>query len=350
MGGGTFDVAMRSADDVTLTTAEPLTLRGVTATMDAKPMLQNVDLLANFSATKRGETITYDVQKVEVKQGQTLLAALSVTGEAKMGAKMTIAAKGNLEADAAALMTQPALAQFATLSRGRVVTAFEANIGETTQAKAAISAKNLVAKQDNRALGDLELTLTANVKPDGSGTITLPAHVDEWKSQIGRLDQWCIRQGGEQGNVPLHGKDREQSAGGWTIFSRSPRLLRPARNRKPPTAPKTTRDTAPFWKAVNGKVELDLKRVLYGKDYVVSGVRGTAVITDSKLSLDGLEGKFKENAFKLATAVTFAAQQPKPYSLPVRSMLRGWRSARSCARRIPMRSPRWSHECRSSPT
>jgi hypothetical protein len=58
-----------------------------------------------------------------------------------------------------------------------------------------------------------------------------------------------------------------------------------------------------------------MKRILYGKDYVISGVRGTAVITDSKLSLDGLEGKFKENPFKLAAGVTFAASQPKPYAL-----------------------------------
>jgi hypothetical protein len=60
---------------------------------------------------------------------------------------------------------------------------------------------------------------------------------------------------------------------------------------------------------------VDIKRLLYGKDYVINGVRGTAVITDTKLSLDGLEGRFKENPFKIAGGLTFAAQQPKPYSL-----------------------------------
>ena len=42
-------------------------------------MLQNVDLLANLTATKKGETITYEVKKVEVKQGQTSLATLTVS-------------------------------------------------------------------------------------------------------------------------------------------------------------------------------------------------------------------------------------------------------------------------------
>jgi hypothetical protein len=55
--------------------------------------------------------------------------------------------------------------------------------------------------------------------------------------------------------------------------------------------------------------------VVYGKDYLISDIRGTAVITDSKLSLDGLAGKFKENPFKLAGGITFSAQQPKPYAL-----------------------------------
>jgi len=89
----------------------------------------------------------------------------------------------------------------------------------------------------------------------------------------------------------------------------------PPRSTLPPSTKPPTRDTAPFWKGVNGKAEVDLKRIVYGKDYVISGVRGTAVITDTKLSLDGLEGRFKENPFKVAGGVTFSAQQAKPYAL-----------------------------------
>ncbi|MGH7944538.1 MAG: hypothetical protein ACREF9_05965 [Opitutaceae bacterium] len=310
----TFDVAMRSAADVTLTTAEPLVLSAVTAAIDSKPMLQKVDLLANFTATKRGDAVACEVGKLEVKQGQAVLAALSVTGEAKLGAKMTLSAKGNLEADAAALMTQPVLASFATLSRGRVAAAFEANVSDSTQAKAAISAKNLVAKQDNRALGDLELTLTANVKPDGSGTIALPLTLTNASRKSDLSIDGAFGRASNKETFLFTGKitSNQLVADDFQPLA----ALAPAGEQpKTPTTPTTTRDAAPFWKAVNGKLELDLKRVLYGKDYVVSGVRGMAVITDSKLSLDGLEGKFKENPFKVAAGVTFAAQRPKPYAL-----------------------------------
>lgn len=352
LAGGVFDVSLRSLDDVTLNTAEPVTLRGVGATLDGKAMAQGIDLTANLTATKRGETVSYEVRRVEVKQGPAVLAGLSVTGEAKLGAKLTLAAKGNLEADVPALTGQPALASFATLSSGRVTAAFDATMAETTQAKAAISAKNLVAKQDKRALGDLELNLTANVKPDGSGTLTLPITLTNAARKSDIAIDGTFGKTADQKTFLLTGKvvsnnlvvDDFQPLAGLAPSSEPakgttasapvtpgqrtptpapstpaprPGTTTPGPRANPPVASTSTstRDTAPFWKGVNGKVDLDLKRVLYGKDYVISGIRGSTVITDTRLSLDGLEGRFKENPFKLAGGLTFAAQQPQPYTL-----------------------------------
>ncbi len=95
--GTTLEVAVRSLDDVTLTTVEPLNLRGVTAAIDGQNLAQALDLSANLSATKRGETVLYDVRQIEVKQGQASLAALKVAGEAKLGAKLVASAKGTLD-------------------------------------------------------------------------------------------------------------------------------------------------------------------------------------------------------------------------------------------------------------
>jgi len=315
LGGGTLEVALRTVEEVTVTTAEPLTLRGVTAVIEGKTLAQTLDLDANLTATKRGETVTYDLRRIEVKQGQTSLAALNVAGEAKLGAKLSATAKGNLDADVAALMRQPMLTPYATLARGRVTAAFEATHGDTTSAKAAIAAKNLVAKLENRALGDVELTLTANVKPDGSGAVTLPLTLTNGPRKSDVAIDGTFGKASDQKTFLFTGKvassqlfvDDFQPLAGLAPASEAPKT--PA-----PTAPKPGRDTEPFWKGVNGKVDVDLKRVVYGKEYVISA-KGGAVITDSKLSLDGLEGKFKDNPFKLAAGLNFAAQQPQPYSL-----------------------------------
>jgi hypothetical protein len=347
LSGGVLDVSLRSVDDITLTTAQPLTLKAVSATMDGKAMAQGLDLSANLTATKKGEAVSYEVRRIEVKQGEVSLATLVVAGEAKLGAKMTVAAKGNLEADLAALMRQPMLADSATLSRGKLTAAFDANLADAIQAKATIAAKDLVAKQDNRPLGNLDVSLNANVKTDGSGTITMPVtlagpsrksdiSVDGAFGKAAKTGTFLFT--GKIASTQLFVEDFEPLAGlapsdkkpaeaakptvipatraGQPTIVRAPTPAPGATpGAAPGAAPAAGRDTEPFWKAVNGKVEMDLKRIVYGKDYIISGVRGTAVITDTKLSLDGLEGKFKENPFKVSGGVTFAAQQPKPYTL-----------------------------------
>jgi hypothetical protein len=315
VAGGTLEVTLRSADDLTVTTTEPVTLRGVSVAMDGKPQAQNLDLLANLTATKRGDTIVYDVRRIEVKQGEAVLAGVVVTGEAKLGTKLNVSAKGNLEANLAALMQQPAFAANATLSQGRLAGVFDATITDVIQATAVLSVKNLVAKQDNRALGDLDLKLNAAVKADGSGTLTLPITLTNATRRSDLAINGVFGRAADKKTFLFTGKiaseqlvvDDFQPLAGLAPADDKPKVS--------PSAPKPTRDAEPFWKGVNGKVEMDLKRVLYGKDYVISAIRGIAVITDSRLSLDGLEGRFKDNPFKVAAGVTFAASQPQPYSL-----------------------------------
>ena len=323
--GGTLDVAMRTVEDVTVTTSEPVTLRGVTAVIDGKSLVQALDLDANLTATKRGESVVYDLSRIEMKQGQTSLATLNVAGEAKLGAKLVASAKGRLVADAAALMRQPAMAEFATLTNGRVTADFEGSLADSTSAKAAITAKNLVAKFENRALGDLELTLTANVKPDGSGSVAVPLTLTNGprKSDVAihgtfgkASDQKTFLFAGKLASNQLFVEDFQPLAGLAPASepTRAPPPATPRPSSPAPSTPSPTRDAEPFWKGVNGKVDVDLKRVVYGKDYVISA-HGTAVITDSKLSLDGLEGTFKDNPFKLAAGLSFIPQQPQPYAL-----------------------------------
>ena len=325
--GTTLEVTARSADDLTIATTAPITIRGATAAIDGKPLAQALDLSASFSATKRGNAVTYELKKVEVKQGDTALATLAVSGEATLGAKLAASAKGSLDADIVALMKQPAVAEYCTLARGQLTTTFEASLSDTTDAKLALSVKNLVAKQDNRVLGDLDLTLRASVKADGSGTVILPLTLTSaarksdvtidgtfGKASDGRTFLFTGKVTGDQIVVddfmPLAAL---APASPQASKSPAPAPGRPAP--APSPAPKPTRDTEPFWKGVNGQAEVDLKRVLYGKDYTVSAIRGKAVITDSKLSLDSLNGAFNGTPFKVGGSLAFNATQPKPYTM-----------------------------------
>lgn len=314
LAGATLEISARSVEDLTVTSTAPVTLRGISVTMDGKPLAEKLDLTADFTATKRADVVTYDLRRLELKQGETALARVTATGEAKLGPKLTLKAKGNLAVDAATAMRQPAALAYATLAKGKVTVAFEADMAEATQVKATISARNLVAKVDNRSLGDLDVTVSAQLKADGSGSVTMPLTL----TNAGRKSDLAIEGTfGKAANKETFLFSGKVASNQLVVDDFQPLAgLAPASAPEAkPTAPAPTRDEKPFWKGVNGKVEVDLKRVLYGKDYAITAIQGTATITDSRLSLDRLEGKFKENPFKVAAGVNFTAQQAKPYTL-----------------------------------
>ncbi len=336
-GGAVLDLTLKSLDDLAVAFTEPLQLRQIGAVLEGRPQLEKLDLTARLGATKRGALVTFDVKQIELKQGNAVLLGFSAVGETKLPAKPgdapMLAAKGNLSADVPALMLQPGLAPYCTLSRGQIAATFDVALAAENLANVVFSAKNLVAKADNRALGDLEFTLKAAQKADGSGTVQLPLTLTNAQRKSDLTVNAAFGKAAAGKTFVLNGKvasanlfvaDFEPLAAlAPASEPAKPAPVTPA-DRKPalvgpkPTAkadPKPTRDLAPFWQGVNGKVELDLKRVVYGADAFISGIRGSATITDSRLALDGFEGRFKENPFKLAGGVTFSAQQPQPYAL-----------------------------------
>lgn len=347
VSGATLQIAMRSIDDVSANTTQPIVLRGVTAALNGRAMLQNLDVTLDFSGAKQGENVRYDVRRLEAKQGTTSLANLVVAGTAKLGAKPTVSAKGKLQADVAAWLQQPVAAAYASLSRGTIQADFDATVADTIQAKATLAARGLVAKQNNQPLGDAELNLTAAVQSDGSSVLTVPFTLTNGgrKSDVS-LDGKLSRSGntinfdGKITSNQLFVDDLKPLAGlapssGATSASGQPANSAPAQPTRAGAAtrpgvanagttaqPGTSvaanapaRDTQPFWSAAGGKIEVDLKQINYGRDYVISGVRGSAAITPARLALNGLEGRFKDNPFKVSATIDFDAKQPKPYTL-----------------------------------
>lgn len=325
--GLALDVGMRSMSDLSVATLEPLVLKGVGAVLNGQQVIRALDLTTEFTASKQGENLSYRIRRLDLSEAGSPLLGTSVEGTAAFSPKQRITAKGQLSLDAAALFRQPALAPFATLSKGTLATTFDATITEAVKAQLTLSAKGLVAKQGNRALGDLELKLDAELQADRSGRLLLPLTLTNGTRKSDLAVEGTLNAGtggkftfsGKVASNQLYVDDFEPLA---ALAPESPKPAPASAPSAPPArrAPATSPEAGPvargpFWGAVNGKLEVNLKRILYGKDYVISGVKGTAVITDSRLALEGLEGRFKENPFKVAAGITFTPPQPKPYAL-----------------------------------
>ncbi len=333
LSGAALAVKIRGANSVEANTTEPVTVRGATVSMNGQPMAQNVDVIVDFSAAKQGDNVRYNVRKLEARQGSAVLASLTANGEATLGAKIALTAKGTLDADLAALTQQPAAASAVALAKGNVNATFDATIRNTIDAKVNVSVRNLVAKQGNQPLGEAELALTATVQPDGSSVLKVPFTFvkNGRKSDVtleGRLTQ-------PQGGISFDGRitgsqifvdDLQPLAG--LAPSTPAQAATPSAQKTPAPKPAVTaatsdKDTQPFWAGAGGSIEIDLKQITYGQDYVISGVRGTAVINARQLALRSLEGKLKENPFKLAASVDFDASQPQPYTLAAVANING---------------------------
>ncbi|MBL9189348.1 MAG: hypothetical protein JNK23_17830 [Opitutaceae bacterium] len=327
--GATIEVTMRSADDLSIATTEPIALRGVSVALDGKPQVESLDLSASFSATKRGDAVTYDLKKIDVRQGDTALATLAVSGEATLGAKFSARAKGRLDADAAALLKQPALAGTATLARGDATAEFDAHLADATTVTLAFAAKDLLAKQGGQPLGTFEGKATATLAADGSGSINAPFTLTNGDRKSDLTLNGTFRKASDKVTLEVAGKidstnlivDDFQALAALSPAQApapekpAPTVVRAPRPTAPPAPTPPVRDTQPFWHGALGKVDVDLKRVLYGKDAEVRSVLCSATIAENTLTLDTLEGKYRETAFKLATKVDFAPPQAKPYTL-----------------------------------
>jgi hypothetical protein len=343
-----LEISLPGVDQVVVHTAAPVSLRGIGVAMNDRWLVKGLDLDLDFSAAKHGETLSAEAHRIEVKQGATLLARLDAAGETTLGGRLNASGKGKLEVDLAAVMKQPALASSTVLSRGNLTADFEVTSGDSLQVKAKVAVRNLVSLLGGQSLGDVDCPLTATLKTDGSGgTVKIPLTLalGDRRSDLTfdgsfsrTASMWSLD--GKIGSNQIVVDDLKALA---VLAPQGPASSAPAGpkpaggNETAPSAPAGSaekpksaaapgavtptafatpaRDTRPFWNGFGGRIDASLKQVKYGRNYAVSDVRCAAAITETRLTLDHLDGKFQADAFKAAAAITFAAKDPQPYTL-----------------------------------
>ncbi len=364
--GGTVGVQVRSLTDVVVSTTEAVTVRGISAALHGQPTLSEVDVTLDFSARKNGEILAYEVRRVEARQGNATLLALSAAGDLNPGSAtaasdarassdaqasktaagpFSLTAKGRFQADLGALAQQPALTSANSLAKGVVDGEFDATLRDSLQATARIVARDLVAKEGNRPLGTALLEASATVQPDGSSLLRVPFTLTagERRSDLtldGRMSRAAdvFSFTGRISSTRLFVDDVKVLAALTPSTPEPPKSEVPARPGVPgavtggaPRPPETqgtglprgstTTPTAPradpkaFWAMAEGRIDLEMREIIYGRDYPITDVRGAATLAPRQLALQDLNGKLQGNPFHLAATIDFAPQQPKPYTL-----------------------------------
>jgi hypothetical protein len=331
--GVALEVDLPAPDRQAIRMTAPLQVRGLGVTLHGQPLVQGLDLSADVSGAMQGDAVSGEIRQVVLSQGAATLLKLAGTGAAHLGPKLSASGKGHLEADLAALGRQPAFASLAALGRGRLTADYDVATADTVHAKIGLMLRDLVTRADNQALGDLDLHADATVKPDGSGgsaKIPLTLSVGSRRSDIqleasfGRTASLLTCNGRLTGNQVYADDFRALAALAPSSPAAEPGMApgtaaAPGPSTaagtpgSPVAAPKP--DAEPFWHGVAGRFDVDLKQVNYGSTYVVRGVHGALVAEPKRLAVEDLAGQFKNDAFKVNGAITFAAGQTQPYAL-----------------------------------
>ncbi len=88
----------------------------------------------------------------------------------------------------------------------------------------------------------------------------------------------------------------------------------PALAKTPRTSTKP--DTKAFWAGVQGQAGVDIKSVLYGEKWQVTGIAAVLKVDETRLALERAAARFDEKSSLSANAeVKFAAGKPQPYDL-----------------------------------
>ncbi len=315
--GGAVEIGLPGGSDVTAQVVAPLALRGLGVALNGRTLADALDLDADFAARRQGGKISGELRSLQLRQGTAILVRASGLGSATLGARPTATGSGQLEADLAALAAQPALASVLPLAGGSLNAKFEVATGDRSQIKASVSADGLVARQGHLPLGDLDLRVEAELGSDGRGTLSLPLtlKVGDRTSDMtlaGRFSRTpsLLSFDGKIASNRIHAQDFQALA---VLAPAGPASSPPASD--PGPAQPAAKDLEPFWHGYAGRISVDLKSVLYGAAYAVTGIQGSFEANARRIGIDSLQGKFKANAFKISGEIAYDGSQARPYAL-----------------------------------
>ena len=337
-----IEVTLAGADAVGLRAIDRISARALGITLAGEEYLRGVDFSTDLNATWKAGTLTAEIGRLELRQGEAALLSAAVAGEFIPGKTPRANGRGTVAADFAALGQQPALAARVPLLRGAVEMKFDGAMGDGVTGNLAITAKNLVAREGALALGTMDLSVAAKLDANNAGTVRIPLVVtkDGRRSDVLLDGKVSVKPGavsfegrvtGEQVNVEdlqafsalAAAPPPAQAAPAKGATEISPR---PATTRAPAAPPASgvpvavkppgpQKDTSPAWAGFTGRVDLNLKAIRQGAGTTVKDLTGGIALREDRLTVENISGQLNGNPFKIATALTFDAKLPRPYAL-----------------------------------
>jgi len=293
------------------------------------PLIRSVDVSTNFAAdyTPAGWNATIsDLSLQSLGTPLLTLNAKAASPAAQTGQPPpAISATGALRANLAALMAQPAAADFKLLSSGAADVDFTAKVAsDVQQIQAKLALSNLQAN-DKTAMPDVTADLRADVHSNGEINVQAPLvfTLNSRKSDVNLAA--TLKPDGARQNIDATIQSSEiyiEDLQKFAALAPASPAPAPAQTPAPAATAPAQPDTKPAWDAITGQVKLDIKKIVYSPDMQAGNVTGSVKITPSLLSLENFRAATTDGAeAKISGTVSFdntAASAAQPYNTDAR--------------------------------
>ena len=293
---GDFEIGA-PAGRITVRALTPLRLADVSLTQGRQPALTGLSLEASPSADYTGPgALRVQSGDVAIRAAQSPLMTLKVEATQTPGQDMQTVATFTLEVPA--LATQPLFAGTQAVSAGRASGEIRAASGLHSQLEARLTLNGLVQAGTGRSLPVANVGFRSRVQPNGAVAIQVPLLLDNAgrRSDLNfALELSPLGRGySVDGRLTGQQVELEDLIGVLAVFSAS--AAPDTAERQPAPSATVPPDTVAAWSRFSGRLALDVKSVVQGKEWAMSGLTGTVAIEPSLITLQKLEASFSETS------------------------------------------------------
>jgi hypothetical protein len=292
-----------------------------------------IELEPAVDYSDQGIAVKVNALRVRTAGGGNLLSAQTEVTMEPDFARPRLKGTASFDLSVAQLAEQPALAGFQPLGQGKLVGEGKFSFDQNLLGEGRITLNGFVSPATHEPLPVVNLSFRAGLAENGDIAVQAPLLIDRAgeRSDL-TLTATVHRQGGDRTiDAKITGDhlvidDVLALARAFTPPPADDASKSPPPARHPETAnqPATAAPAAPpvatkaEWSGLTGQAALNVKSIVYGKEFEISGLTGHLAVDPTKVTVEKLSGRLgPDGQVSLNAGVGFKAGDPTPYSSKV---------------------------------
>lgn len=344
------EISVRSGgQDLHIAVVAPLRVGKFFAAAGGRPLLQNltVEIDPSIDWSARGLTVKLSQLQMLDAAGAALLTGRAGANFGPDFSHPTGEGSVDFDVSVSAMASQPILAGYAPPGQGRLSGEAKFAINRDVRSEGRLTLNGLVSPTTGKPLPVVNFSFRAGLGADGILAVKAPLLIDRSGERSDLTVEATVRPNGETRLVDARiagehfvaddvlelvraftaraastapaPSPRPAKAGDLPPESREIGADRPAPPppvSPPPAArPPATRPGKAAWAGLAGQVVLDVKSLVYGGDFEVTGLSGRVAIDPQRIAAEKIAGRLgSEGELALDAEVRFSANAARPYT------------------------------------